>query len=42
MRLEELVPAALVSGVALDAPVTVLAVEWYGGNRLVLTDLQAA
>ncbi len=37
VRLEELVPGALVSGVALDAPVTVVAVEWYGGNRLVLT-----
>lgn len=37
MRLEELVPGALVAGVVLDAPVTVVAVEWVGGNRLVLT-----
>ncbi len=37
MRLEELVPGVLVSGIAMDAPVTVVAVEWYGGNRLVLT-----
>lgn len=37
VRLEELVPGTLVAGVALDVPVTVVAVEWVGGNHLVLT-----
>lgn len=37
MRLEELVPGTLVTGVAMNTPVTVVAVEWFGGNRLLLT-----
>ncbi|MCD2186620.1 helicase-related protein [Actinomycetospora soli] len=37
MRLEELVTGVLVNGIAMSGPVTVVAVEWVGGNRLVLT-----
>ena len=34
MRLEDVTPGARVLGVAVDAPVTVVAVTWIGGNAL--------
>ena len=37
MRLEDVTPGAHILGIALDAPVTVVAVTWIGGNALRLT-----
>src|SRR5260370_42468214 len=36
-RLEDLVPGALVGGIASDGAVTVVAVRWIGANALQLT-----
>ena len=37
MRLEDVTPGARILGIAVDAPVTVVAATWIGGNALRLT-----
>ena len=36
-RLEDLRPYALVRGILLDAPVTVVSVQWFGSHAVELT-----